>query len=228
MFDHVSLTVRSFENSLAFYRAILAPLGHEAQGLDAAGKSVGFGPPGRIGLWLSEGSPSSSLHLAFKSADRGSVTAFYEAALGAGGTSRGKPGLRPEYAEDYFAAYVLDPDGNNIEAVAHEAQKPVYYIGSYDIVDAASFAQYPPRVLALLPKYGGEVLASDTNSFLVEGSARTMNAVIRFPSRAAALGLYEDPEYQEAKRLRQRSTSNISMVLAREFGQSSESGSERD
>lgn len=218
MFDHISLTVRSFQKSLAFYRAALAPLGYQAQGLDEAAKTVGFGPPGRVGLWLSEGSPSSSIHLAFKSSDRGGVTAFYEAALSAGGSSHGKPGLRSDYAEDYFAAYVRDPDGNNIEAVAHEAEKPVYYIGSYDIVDAAGFSKYPPRVLSLLPKYGGEVLASDTDAVVVEGTARTMNAIIRFPSKEAALGLYEDPEYQEAKRLRQRSTKHITMVLAHEFG----------
>ncbi len=217
MFDHISLTVRNLQRSLAFYRAALGPLGNEAQGFDEAAKTVGFGPPGKIRLWLSQGAPSSSAHLAFESPDRAGVEAFYEAALGAGGTNHGKPGLRRDYAADYFAAYVVDPDGNNIEAVAHEAEKPVYYIGSYDIVDAARFSKYPPQVLALLPKYGGEVLASDMNAFVVEGSARTMHAIIRFPSREAALGLYEDPEYQEAKRLRQRSTSNITMVLAEEF-----------
>jgi uncharacterized protein (DUF1330 family) len=72
-------------------------------------------------------------------------------------------------------------------------------------------------VLALLPKYGGEVLASDTSALLVEGTARAMNAIIRFPSKEAALGLYNDPAYQEAKRLRQASTTNISMVLVEEF-----------
>ena len=69
----------------------------------------------------------------------------------------------------------------------------VFYIGSYDIVDPDEFQKYPPLVMALLPKYGGEVLASDTAGFLVEGTARTMNAIIRFPSREAALGLYNDP-----------------------------------
>jgi len=93
----------------------------------------------------------------------------------------------------------------------------VYYIGSYDIVDSSAFQQYPPVVLALLPKYGGEVLASDTSALLVEGTARTMNAIIRFPSKEAALGLYNDPAYQEAKRLRQASTTNVSMVLVEEF-----------
>jgi len=217
MFDHISLKARSFRKSLAFYRAALAPLGIEAQELDEHGKSVGFGPPGRVGLWLSEGSPNSSVHLAFKGVDRGGVTAFYEAALSTGGTSHGPPGLRQDYANDYFAAYVLDPDGNNIEAVVHEAEKPVYYIGNYDIVDAQGFAKYPARVLSLLPKYGGEVLASDTNAYVVEGTARTMNAIIRFPSKEAALGLYRDPAYQDAKRLRQAATKNITMVLAQEF-----------
>jgi len=93
----------------------------------------------------------------------------------------------------------------------------VFYIGSYDIVNAEEFQKYPPVVLALLPKYGGEVLASDTAGVLVEGSMRTMNAIIRFPSKEAALGLYNDPGYQEAKRIRQASTKNISMVLAEEI-----------
>ena len=93
----------------------------------------------------------------------------------------------------------------------------VFYIGSYDIVDADEFQKYPPVVLALLPKYGGEVLASDTAAVLVEGTARTMNAIIRFPSKEAALRLYNDPAYQEAKRVRQASTKNVSMVLVEEF-----------
>jgi uncharacterized protein (DUF1330 family) len=92
-----------------------------------------------------------------------------------------------------------------------------YYIGTYDIVDPEQFQKYPPLVLALLPKYGGEVLASDTSATLVEGTARTMNAIIRFPSKQAALGLYHDPAYQEAKRIRQASTANVSMVLVDEF-----------
>jgi len=91
------------------------------------------------------------------------------------------------------------------------------YIGTYDIVDANEFQKYPPLVMALLPKYGGEVLASDTAGLLVEGAMRTMNAVIRFPSKNAALGLYHDPAYQEAKRIRQASTTNVSMVLVDEF-----------
>lgn len=93
----------------------------------------------------------------------------------------------------------------------------IYYIGSYDIVDPEQFQKYPPLVMALLPRYGGEVLASDTSGTVVEGSARTMNAIIRFPSKEAALGLYNDPDYQEAKRIRQASTRNVTMVLVDEF-----------
>jgi uncharacterized protein (DUF1330 family) len=93
----------------------------------------------------------------------------------------------------------------------------VFYIGSYDIVDPSEFQKYPPVVLSLLPKYGGVVLASDTAAFVVEGTARTMNAILRFPSRQAALGLYNDPAYQEAKRIRQSSTRNTSMVLVDEY-----------
>ena len=69
----------------------------------------------------------------------------------------------------------------------------------------------------MLPKYGGELLASDTRAYVVEGRARTMNAIIRFPSKQAALGLYNDPDYQQAKRIRQRSTSNCTMVLVEEL-----------
>ena len=93
----------------------------------------------------------------------------------------------------------------------------VFYIGSYDIVDPNEFQKYPPLVMALLPKYGGVVLASDTAGLLVEGTARTMNAIIRFPSKDAALGLYNDGAYQEAKRIRQASTRNVSMVLVAEY-----------
>ena len=98
-----------------------------------------------------------------------------------------------------------------------EVTVAVFYIGSYDIVDPQEFQKYPPLVMALLPKYGGIVMASDTGGVAVEGTARTMNAIIRFPSKEAALGLYNDAAYQEAKRIRQASTSNVSMVLVDEY-----------
>jgi uncharacterized protein (DUF1330 family) len=104
----------------------------------------------------------------------------------------------------------------------------VYYIGTYDIVDPAEFQKYPPVVMSLLPKYGGELLASDTAALLVEGEARTMNAIIRFPSKQAALGLYNDPAYQEAKRIRQRCTANVSMVLVEAFPAASSESSQSE
>ena len=72
-----------------------------------------------------------------------------------------------------------------------------------------------------MPKYGGKVLASDTSGYLVEGTARTLNGIIRFPSKEAALGLYNDPEYQrEVKPIRQTATRNTTMVLVKQFEKS--------
>ena len=94
----------------------------------------------------------------------------------------------------------------------------VYYIGSYDIINMEEFQKYPPKVLALLPKYGGEVLASDVEAVSLEGKAKTMNAIVRFPSMESALGYYNDPEYQEKIRpLRINSTANCTMVLVKQF-----------
>jgi uncharacterized protein (DUF1330 family) len=94
----------------------------------------------------------------------------------------------------------------------------VYYIGSYDILKMEEFQNYPPKVLALLPKYGGEVLASDIKAVSVEGKAKTMNAIIKFPSMEAAMSCYNDPEYQEKiKPIRINSTANCTMVLVNEY-----------
>jgi catechol 2,3-dioxygenase-like lactoylglutathione lyase family enzyme len=117
MFNHVSLKVSKFSKSLAFYRAALKPLGSEVQHVDEAGKSCGFGPKGSVGLWVAEGGGGGPVHLAFEGADRSAVAQFYDAALAHGGKDNGKPGPRPDYGDTYFAAFVVDPDGNNIEAV---------------------------------------------------------------------------------------------------------------
>lgn len=117
MFDHVTLRVSRFSKSLAFYRAALGPLGLEAQQVDEKAKSAGFGPQGAVGLWLAEAEGSGPVHLAFKAPDRAAVARFYEAAREAGGKDNGKPGVRPDYSATYYAAFVIDPDGNNIEAV---------------------------------------------------------------------------------------------------------------
>jgi uncharacterized protein (DUF1330 family) len=96
----------------------------------------------------------------------------------------------------------------------------VYYIGSYDIENMEEFQNYPPKVAALLPKYGGEVLTSDIQAVNLEGKAKTMNAIVKFPSMEAALGMYNDPEYQEIRKIRINSTKNCTMVLAHQFQQS--------
>ena len=120
MFDHIQIKVKDLKSSKRFYTAALAPLGLAVQYEDKA--VVGLGPKGAPALWLSEGESRSSVHVAFAAKDRAAVKAFHDAALPAGGKDNGKPGLRPNYHANYYAAFVKDPDGNNIEAVCHKAQ----------------------------------------------------------------------------------------------------------
>ena len=94
---------------------------------------------------------------------------------------------------------------------------PVYLINSYDIEDFDSFKNYPPKVAPLLAKYGARVLSSDVNGIAFEGKPKSMNAIIEFPSEEAARNCYNDPGYQEVKKIRISSTSNCSMILVREF-----------
>ena len=119
MLDHVQLKVKSYEKSRQFYARALEPLGYAAQD-DPANKSAGFGPKGATSLWIGEGAPAASVHIAFRTRDRGAVKKFHAAALAAGGTDNGAPGLRSDYSPTYYAAFVLDPDGNNIELVCDE------------------------------------------------------------------------------------------------------------
>jgi catechol 2,3-dioxygenase-like lactoylglutathione lyase family enzyme len=125
--DHLGINAVDFEKSKAFYAAALKPLG--IWQLQDYGMAVGYGETHPF-LWLASspmGGPpgpfaaetSAHLHLAFSAKDRAAVDAFYAAAIAAGGTDNGKPGLRPEYHENYYGAFVLDPDGHNIEAVCH-------------------------------------------------------------------------------------------------------------
>ena len=93
----------------------------------------------------------------------------------------------------------------------------VYYIGTYDIVDADEFQKYPPLVLALLPEVRRRGAGLGHRGHVVEGSRRTMNAIIRFPSREAALGLYHDPGVSRGQAHPPESTRNVSMVLVNEF-----------
>jgi catechol 2,3-dioxygenase-like lactoylglutathione lyase family enzyme len=115
--DHVTLTVRDYEASKRFYRAALEPWGSREIELD---DSTAFGPEGSEDLVLRPGQPTGPIHIAFAAPDRATVDAFHERALSAGGRDHGQPGLRPRYHPGYYAAYVLDPDGNNVEAVFHD------------------------------------------------------------------------------------------------------------
>jgi catechol 2,3-dioxygenase-like lactoylglutathione lyase family enzyme len=119
MLDHVGFAVSDYARSKAFYEQALAPLGLTIV-LEPKGAAAGFGLPGSPCFWIeTHGSVAHGIHVAFTVQDRATVDAFHAAALAAGGTDNGAPGVREIYHPHYYGAYVLDPDGNNIEAVCH-------------------------------------------------------------------------------------------------------------
>jgi len=123
MLDHIGIGISDYARAKAFYDKALAPLGialvmevsAEQTGDQPA---AGFGSDGKPYFWFG-GGPVARAHVAFTAKDRAAVEAFYRAALAAGGKDNGGPGLRPHYHANYYAAFVLDPDGHNIEAVCH-------------------------------------------------------------------------------------------------------------
>ena len=121
MFDHIGLGVSDYAASKAFFLQALGPLGI---GVVMEGPyGVGIGPPGKPAFWLhQDATKPAPLHLAFAAADRQQVDAFYRAALEAGGKDNGAPGLRPQYHPNYYGAFVIGPDGHNVEAVCHKPQ----------------------------------------------------------------------------------------------------------
>jgi len=121
MIDHLKLRVADPAVSRAFYEAALAPLGYRVL-LEPAPGVVGMGKD-RPDFWLAEG-PSTTCHVAFRADSEQEVQRFHSAALLAGGTDNGEPGPRPHYHQNYYGAFVLDPDGNNVEAVYHGAMQP--------------------------------------------------------------------------------------------------------
>lgn len=126
MIDHIGFPISDYEKSKTFYAKALAPLGYtlvmEVPGdINGSGfPAAGFGMSGKPDFWIGgEGGLSKPLHVAILASDRAAVDAFYRAALEAGGKDNGAPGVRPHYHKDYYGAFVLDPDGHNIEAVCH-------------------------------------------------------------------------------------------------------------
>lgn len=133
MIDHIGFDCSDYRGSRAFYERALAPLGlsvvMEITKRQSGGyEGCGFGQDGKPAFWIgSNVGPGSqpvphSLHAAFRAPDRVAVRAFHDAALAAGGRDNGAPGLRPHYHPNYYAAFVFDPDGHNIEAVCHRAE----------------------------------------------------------------------------------------------------------
>ena len=125
MIDHTGISVRDPKASRAFYEAALAPLGYAVLMVVPAehtgGRVVlGMGVAPMPDFWITEGTPNvPPLHIAFRAESRAAVDAFYAAAIAAGGRDNGPPGLRPHYHQGYYGAFVIDPDGNNVEAVIH-------------------------------------------------------------------------------------------------------------
>ncbi len=124
MIDHSGLSVSDFEKAQSFYDQALAPLGASLLFMvpleHTGGEKVGGYGRDRTSFWINEGGAQTPpLHFAFTAETRAQVDAFHKAAVAAGGTDNGAPGLRPHYHEHYYGAFVLDLDGNNIEAVCH-------------------------------------------------------------------------------------------------------------
>lgn len=124
MIDHVGFRVKDLAKAKAFYRAALAPIGYEVVmelgpelGLGYVG--VGFGAGGKPDFWIGLGEPAGPLHVALHAGDRATVDAFHAAALAAGGRDNGAPGVRAHYHPNYYGAFIIDPDGNNLEVVCH-------------------------------------------------------------------------------------------------------------
>jgi len=121
MIDHVTANVTDIECGKQFYERALAPLGYTLQ-MEFPGAAGFAAAAGMPDFWIGSSQERGATHVAFSASDRAAVDAFHEAALAAGGTDNGPPGLRPHYHETYYAAFVHDPDGNNIEAVSHRAE----------------------------------------------------------------------------------------------------------
>ena len=129
MIDHIGFPVSDFERSKAFYLKALAPLDYSLvmemmqERPPGEAPAAGFGAKGKPDFWIGgEGGLDKPLHVAIVAKDRAVVDAFYKAAIAAGGRDNGAPGIRAHYHANYYGAFVLDPDGHNIEAVCHKPE----------------------------------------------------------------------------------------------------------
>lgn len=129
MLDHVGFAVSDLERSRRFYEAALQPLGVELlyeippELTEAGGTALGFGSNAKPYFWIGDKErPGEGTHVAFTASSRAAVRAFYHAGIAAGGRDHGAPGLRPHYHEHYYGAFLLDPDGFNVEAVCHKLE----------------------------------------------------------------------------------------------------------
>lgn len=127
MIDHTGFSVSDLARSKVFYSRALSSLGisllsEVTAEQSGGGAHAGFGADGKAFFWIGDGGAPGNLHIAFAAKSRAAVDAFHQAALEAGGTDNGAPGLRSYYHPNYYGAFVLDPDGVNIEAVCHEPE----------------------------------------------------------------------------------------------------------
>ncbi len=126
MIDHTGIAVSDFARSKAFYTKALAPIGYTVlaefpASVTGSADVIGFGVAPKPDFWIVTGTPNvPPIHIAFRAASRADVDEFYRAGIAAGGRDNGAPGLRPHYHPNYYGAFVLDPDGHNVEAVCHE------------------------------------------------------------------------------------------------------------
>ena len=125
--DHTGISVADFARAKTFYAAALAPLGMTLMmevpaSVTGSVDAAGFGAEGKPFFWLASGGKQTHTHIAFGANSRADVDAFYKAAMAAGGTDNGPPGIRAHYHPTYYGAFVLDPEGHNIEAVCHAAE----------------------------------------------------------------------------------------------------------
>ena len=129
MIDHIGFGVKDYKHSVEFYKRALMPLGitlmmeitPEQSGSES---HAGFGKAGKPYFWIGTGEPTErGMHIAFNAPSRASVREFYKHAMAGGAKDNGPPGLRPHYHDDYYAAFVICPNGHNLEAVCHQPEK---------------------------------------------------------------------------------------------------------